>query len=65
MGSYKMTRQYNVETNEKTGIDVIWYEENGVRYSFLADPSNSDYQRYLNPEAEQSTPIVIDETSTK
>ena len=20
------------------------------------DPSNSDYQRYLNPEAEQSTP---------
>lgn len=22
------------------------------------DPANSDYQRYLNPEAEQSTPIV-------
>ena len=22
------------------------------------DPTNSDYQRYLNPEAEQSTPIV-------
>ena len=21
------------------------------------DPANSDYQRYLNPEAEQSTPI--------
>jgi hypothetical protein len=21
-----------------------------------ADPANSDYQRYLNPEAEQSTP---------
>ena len=29
------------------------------------DPANSDYQRYLNPEAEQSTPIVIDETKTK
>jgi hypothetical protein len=23
-----------------------------------ADPANSDYQRYLNPEAEQFTPIV-------
>jgi hypothetical protein len=22
------------------------------------DPANSDYQRYLNPEAEQSTPNV-------
>jgi hypothetical protein len=25
------------------------------------DPANSDYQRYLNPEAEQSTPIVAAE----
>ena len=48
-----MTRQYTVEEN-----GVIWYEEDGVRYSFIADPSNSDYQRYLNPEAEQSTPSV-------
>jgi hypothetical protein len=29
------------------------------------DEGNSDYQRYLNPEAEQSTPIVIDEAKTK
>ena len=29
------------------------------------DPANSDYQRYLNPEAEQSTPIVTDEAKTK
>jgi hypothetical protein len=48
-----MTKQYTVEEN-----GVIWYEENGVRYSFPADPANSDYQRYLNPEAEQSTPSV-------
>jgi hypothetical protein len=27
-------------------------------WSIPADPANSDYQRYLNPEAEQSTPIV-------
>jgi hypothetical protein len=29
------------------------------------DPANSDYQRYLNPEAEQSTPMVSDEAKTK
>ena len=29
------------------------------------DLANSDYQRYLNPEAEQSTPIVINEAKTK
>ena len=23
------------------------------------DPANSDYQRYLNPEAEQSTPLGV------
>jgi hypothetical protein len=49
-----MTRQYNVETYRDK--EVIWYEENGVRVSFTANPANSDYQRYLNPEAEQSTP---------
>jgi hypothetical protein len=54
-----MTIKYNVE--DVFGRTVIWYEEDGVRYSFTdQDPSNSDYQRYLNPEAEQSTPIVID-----
>jgi hypothetical protein len=46
-----MTRQYTIEEN-----GVIWYEENGFRVSFTADPANPDYQRYLNPEAEQSTP---------
>jgi hypothetical protein len=52
-----MTRKYNVE--EVSGQTVIWYEENGVRYSFgTTDPANSDYQRYLNPEAEQSTPMI-------
>jgi hypothetical protein len=29
------------------------------------DEGNSDYQRYLNPEAEQSTPSVIDEAEAK
>jgi hypothetical protein len=48
-----MTRQYNVETYRDK--EVVWYEENGVRVSFMADPANTEYQRYLNPEAEQST----------
>ena len=42
--SYKM-RQYNVENIMAN--EIIWYEENGVRVSFTADPANSDYQAYL------------------
>jgi uncharacterized membrane protein len=51
-----MTRQYTVEEN-----GIIWYEENGVRVSFTADPANSDYQAYLNkdkPQVEHLTEIV-------
>ena len=28
------------------------------------DETNPDYQRYLNPEAEQSTPMVTDEADS-
>ena len=52
-----MTRQYNLETTP-FGNEIIWYEENGIRYSFQKDPANSDYQRYLrwleNPDAEEN-----------
>ena len=41
-----MTREYNIETTP-FGNEVIWYEENGIRYSFQKDPANSDYQAYL------------------
>jgi hypothetical protein len=40
-----MKRQYNID--KSIGQDIIWYEEDGVRYSFIADPANSDYQAYL------------------
>ena len=53
-----MKKEYTVE---ETG--VIWYEENGVRYSFMPEPANPDYQAYLKrdePEAEQSTPNLAD-----
>ena len=41
-----MKLQYNVETSP-FGQEIIWYEKNGIRVSFTADPSNSDYQEYL------------------
>jgi len=45
---------------------VIERENKDGSVSFIPkDKTNSDYQRYLNPEAEQSTPIVIDEAKTK
>jgi len=45
---------------------VIERENEDGSVSFIPkDETNSDYQRYLNPEAEQSTPIVIDEAKTK
>ena len=33
-------------------------DDQGAISYIPTDPANSDYQRYLNPEAEQSTPIV-------
>jgi hypothetical protein len=35
-------------------------DEDGTIWWIPMDEANSDYQRYLNPEAEQSTPSVID-----
>ena len=33
----------------------------GTTSTIPKDPANSDYQRYLNPKAEQSTPMVASE----
>jgi hypothetical protein len=51
---------YEVIKNEVfVGSDIIKAtDENGKVIWIPTDPANSDYQRYLNPEAEQSTPIV-------
>ena len=49
---------YEIRKDE-SGDDLLFkIEENGKEWSVPMDPANSDYQRYLNPEAEQSTPIV-------
>jgi len=53
------------EKEEKTVGGVFSYiekiDEAGVISFIPKDSANSDYQRYLNPEAEQSTPMVAEE----
>ena len=52
-----MPREYEVKVDDRTGRQIIGYTENGISYSFLDDPANSDYQAYLrwleNPDAEE------------
>ena len=50
-------RTYEIPTDPKLSGIIIAYED-GVVFSIPKDPANSDYQRYLNPEAEQSTPSL-------
>jgi len=48
---------YSKVTDPITGqITILADLGNGRFLSIPTDPANSDYQRYLNPEAEQSTP---------
>jgi hypothetical protein len=54
-----MKREYTV-TQTPDGNEVISYTEGIFTFSFLADPSNSDYQAYLNkdkPQVEHLTEI--------
>jgi hypothetical protein len=55
VGSYKMEK-YTYEVID-TGLDKIVLRSDGA--AIPMDKANADYQRYLNPEAEQSTPPVI------
>jgi hypothetical protein len=54
--------KYEVQTSTdlfgKEHTIIIATDENGEVLLIPADPANSDYQRYLNPEAEQSTPMI-------
>lgn len=47
-------KNYNKEISPD-GKEVIWYEEDGVRYSFGTDLANSDYQAYLKSLDEAAT----------
>jgi hypothetical protein len=46
--------QYRKEENF-----IVRTNDDGSESWIPKDEANSDYQRYLNPEAEQSKPIVI------
>jgi hypothetical protein len=50
--------QYRTETNELGVEYIVRTNEDGSQSWIPKDPANSDYQRYLNPEAEQSTPMI-------
>jgi hypothetical protein len=46
-------------TELENGVIERVNEDGSLTY-IPKDPANSDYQRYLNPEAEQSTPNLAD-----
>jgi len=50
------------EITTPTGGTIIKADYGDGHCLFIPmDEANSDYQRYLNPEAEQSTPIVTED----
>ena len=49
--------KYTYEVKAEQNI-VIRTDENGEVACIPINEGNADYQRYLNPEAEQSTPSV-------
>jgi len=51
-----MKYTYEVITSDFGGQVIKRTDENGLVAWIPTDLTNSDYQRYLNPEAEQSTP---------
>jgi hypothetical protein len=53
-----MTYTYTENTDVIGTKSITRIDENGVEAWIPCDPANSDYQRYLNPEAEHFTPIV-------
>ena len=53
-----MKNTYKVITNERGGTYIEMTTDDGTVSFVPCEEANSDYQRYLNPEAEQSTPIV-------
>jgi hypothetical protein len=48
------------EATDVLGAAILRTDTDGTVWIIPIDPANSDYQRYLNPEAEQSTPSVME-----
>jgi hypothetical protein len=57
-----MTIRYEIIDTPSKNQVINAYLEDGRILSIPMDEGNADYQRYLNPEAEQSTPnLAVDE----
>ena len=56
---------YEIRKNPLDQDALVRSNDDGTESWIPMDEGNSDYQRYLNPEAEQSTPSVIDEAEAK
>jgi len=52
---------YQIHKTELGAESIKRTDPDGSEWFIPIDPANSDYQRYLNPKAEQFTPSVIDE----
>jgi hypothetical protein len=60
-----MKNTYEIKT-DAFGVDYLEMTTPDGVVSFVPMVAgNADYEAYLNPQAEQSTPIVIDEAKTK
>jgi hypothetical protein len=55
-----MPIKYTEKTNLLGWNYIARENEDGSVSVIPIEPANSDYQRYLNPEAEQSTPNLAD-----
>ena len=53
-----MTYEYELITDERGASTVKRTDDLGNVAWIPTDPANSDYQRYLNPEAALSTPSL-------
>ncbi len=52
--------EYEIVEQENGNKVIKRTDADGKVWWIPTDPANSDYQRYLNPEAEQSTPNLAD-----
>jgi hypothetical protein len=56
-----MEYTYEIVKDELTQSEILKRTDADNLVAWIpVDPANSDYQRYLNPEAEQSTPNLAD-----
>ena len=55
-----MIKYEKVTINDKTQNIKATFDGSDTVLMIPIDEANSDYQRYLNPEAEQSTPNLAD-----